>query len=41
MQIEDLLRKADYLSEGDVAPLTKAYHTAARAHLHQNRLSGR
>ena len=40
MTFEDLLRKADYLGEGDVALLTKAYDTASKAHLDQNRLSG-
>ena len=40
MTFEDLLRKANYLGEGDVALLTKAFETASRAHLDQNRLSG-
>jgi GTP pyrophosphokinase len=40
MQFTDLVKKADYLSEKDLALLTKAYETAARAHLDQNRLSG-
>jgi GTP pyrophosphokinase len=40
MQFTDLVKKADYLSEKDLALLTKAYDTAARAHLDQNRLSG-
>ena len=40
MQFTDLVKKADYLNEQDLALLTKAYETAARAHLDQNRLSG-
>ena len=40
MQFTDLVKKADYLSEKDLALLTKAYETAAKAHLDQNRLSG-
>src|SRR5207245_4300508 len=40
MQLEDLLRKVDYLGERDLALLTKAYKTAAQAHIDQNRLSG-
>ncbi|HXA42548.1 MAG TPA: bifunctional (p)ppGpp synthetase/guanosine-3',5'-bis(diphosphate) 3'-pyrophosphohydrolase [Candidatus Solibacter sp.] len=40
MQFTDLVKKADYLNEKDLALLTKAYETAARAHLDQNRLSG-
>jgi GTP pyrophosphokinase len=40
MLFTDLVKKADYLSEKDLALLTKAYETAARAHLDQNRLSG-
>ena len=40
MQFADLARKADYLNESDLALLTKAYETASRAHLDQNRLSG-
>ncbi|MFN2466483.1 MAG: bifunctional (p)ppGpp synthetase/guanosine-3',5'-bis(diphosphate) 3'-pyrophosphohydrolase [Candidatus Dormibacteria bacterium] len=40
MTFDDLLRRADYLHEGDVALLTKAYATASKAHLDQNRLSG-
>jgi len=40
LQLEDLLRKVDYLGERDLALLTKAYETASRAHLDQNRLSG-
>ena len=40
MLFPDLVKKADYLSEKDLALLTKAYETAARAHLDQNRLSG-
>ncbi|MGI8610374.1 MAG: RelA/SpoT family protein [Candidatus Dormibacteria bacterium] len=40
MTFEDLLRRADYLNECDVALLTKAYATASKAHLDQNRLSG-
>ncbi|MDQ6748415.1 MAG: RelA/SpoT family protein, partial [Candidatus Dormibacteraeota bacterium] len=40
MTFEDLLRRADYLNEGDVALLTKAYATASKAHTDQNRLSG-
>ncbi|MEA2681706.1 MAG: diphosphokinase / guanosine-3,5-bis(diphosphate) 3-diphosphatase [Chloroflexota bacterium] len=40
MTFDDLLRRADYLGEGDVALLTKAYETASKAHLDQNRLSG-
>ena len=37
MTLDDLLRKTDYLGERDVALLTKAYETASRAHLDQNR----
>jgi guanosine-3',5'-bis(diphosphate) 3'-pyrophosphohydrolase len=40
MQFTDLLQKADYLNESDLALLTKAYETASKAHLDQNRLSG-
>jgi guanosine-3',5'-bis(diphosphate) 3'-pyrophosphohydrolase len=40
MQFSDLVQKADYLTEKDLALLTKAYDTAAKAHLDQNRLSG-
>ncbi len=40
MQFTDLVKKADYLNEKDLALLTKAYETAAKAHLDQNRLSG-
>ena len=40
MQIADLIEKVDYLGEQDVALLERAYETAARAHLDQNRLSG-
>ncbi|HEV3232350.1 MAG TPA: bifunctional (p)ppGpp synthetase/guanosine-3',5'-bis(diphosphate) 3'-pyrophosphohydrolase [Candidatus Dormibacteraeota bacterium] len=40
MQIADLLEKADYLGEKDRALLARAYETAAKAHLDQNRLSG-
>ncbi|MFN2463152.1 MAG: bifunctional (p)ppGpp synthetase/guanosine-3',5'-bis(diphosphate) 3'-pyrophosphohydrolase [Candidatus Dormibacteria bacterium] len=40
MTFDDLLRRADYLDEGDVALLTRAYETASKAHFDQNRLSG-
>ena len=40
MTFEDLLRKANYLGEGDVALLTKAFDVASKAHFDQNRLSG-
>ncbi len=40
MQFTDLAKKANYLSEKDLALLTKAFDTASRAHLDQNRLSG-
>jgi GTP pyrophosphokinase len=40
MQFTDLAKKADYLNESDLALLTKAYETASKAHLDQNRLSG-
>ena len=40
LQLDDLLRKVDYLGERDLALLTKAYDTAAKAHLDQNRMSG-
>jgi GTP pyrophosphokinase len=40
LQLEDLLRKVDYLGERDLALLTKAFATASKAHIDQNRLSG-
>src|SRR4030088_417173 len=40
MQLEDLLRKVDYLGERDLALLTKAYNTAAHAPIDTQRLSG-
>src|SRR3989441_12723841 len=40
MLFTDLAKKADYLTESDLALLTKAYETASKAHLDQNRLSG-
>ncbi|MHB8508776.1 MAG: RelA/SpoT family protein [Candidatus Dormibacteria bacterium] len=40
MQLSELLEKANYLGAKERANLERAYETAARAHIDQNRLSG-
>jgi guanosine-3',5'-bis(diphosphate) 3'-pyrophosphohydrolase len=40
MQFPELLEKVSYLPERDQALLSRAYETASKAHLDQNRLSG-